>query len=193
MHGTMPPAGASHGDRGVFLAFLHEARQDKGKQGSDTVDEAGEVRIGLDIGRDCLIQARPGPQHGIVVRVAQEPRVEHHVGLAGQARRKREGHERHRHSRLLHAGRQAGTEAGLDPLAELGQGEVGGVDHQVGMLAERPGQLGLLRDPVEHTPARRQRVPSPGVGEAPEQHGFLRPGVNQLGPQLRVLAQRFEG
>ena len=58
MNGTMPSARASDRNRDVFLALLHEARQEQDQQIASSARKRGEIGVGLDIGADLRVAGR---------------------------------------------------------------------------------------------------------------------------------------
>ena len=91
---------------------------------------------------DRLRQAGRLAQLGDVVRVLHEPDVEDEVRLERQAVLEAEADELDRE--LVRVGDRA--ELGEQPLAQLAQRQVGGVDDDVGFLADRLEQAALLGD-----------------------------------------------
>ncbi len=75
-----------------------------------------------------------------------------------------------------------------DPAPQFGPGQVGGVDDDVGALAQRRQQLALGADAVDDPPFRRQRVAAAGLLVAVEQ-GLL---VGLEEEQLRLRPVAFE-
>ena len=78
------------------------------------------------------------------MRVGQEPHVEHHVGVDGQAVLEAERHERE--AELPVVGR---VERERHPAGELVDVQVGGVEHHVGARTEHGEHLPLPVDAVE--------------------------------------------
>ena len=96
-------------------------------------------------------------------RVGQEPHVQHHVGLRGQAVLEAERQHGDRQRRF------AASVALQDQGAQRVHGQVPGVDHRGGRLAQGRQGGALGGQPLADVGAR-QRVPAPGLGEPADQH-----------------------
>src|SRR5688572_8079599 len=82
---SMFSAGASDGDGEIAFALALVARQQGLDQGVERREESGERRIALDEARDLRRLAVQRLQRVDVVRIGEEPHVEHQVGLARDA------------------------------------------------------------------------------------------------------------
>ena len=107
-----------------------------------------------------------GPQLVDPVRVGQEPAVEHGVGVDRHAVLEPERDDLDLHRVGLGVGEQV-----EQPLPELVDVELAGVDDDVGRLADGLEQLPLEGDALDHAlAAAGQRVAAAGALEAADQH-----------------------
>ena len=147
--------------------------------------ELAGLGAGLDVGADLLVHPGQRPQLVDVVGVGQEADVEGQVGVARRPVLEAEGEQGQRQlAALLAAQHLLG-----DPPPQFAAGQVAGVHHHVGALAQRRQQLALGPDPVDDPPFRRQRMAAAGLLVAVEQ-GLL---VGLEEEHLRLQPDRARG
>ena len=142
-------------DRAVVAAGAADRRSSGGscprrrRPGSANVEELLEEleeprrdRLAEDERPDLLGQPGQRPQLGDVERVLHEPDVEHEVGLERHAVLEAEADELDREL----VGPDIGRELGEQPLAQLAQRQVRGVEDDVGLGADRLEAAALLGD-----------------------------------------------
>jgi len=125
------------------------------------------------------------PQRVDVVRVLHEPDVEHQVGLEGHAVLEAKADQLE--DEFL-AGRRV-FQVGEDPLLELSQRQVRGVDDEVGVGPDGFEQAPLLGDRPGDAATARQRVPVARLREPTNQHVVA--GFQE--DDARLDAAAFEG
>ena len=175
----MPPASAANRNGQIALALCVKTRQERPDQILQPIDERPVVGIGLDEGRDLGIEAGERPQLGHVVRVLQEPHVEHQVGLARHAAAIGE-----RHHRNAHAGRGVEREVTEQHLLELVRRERRGIDHEVGRITQLADHAAFVGDAVGHRAIGRHRMGAARFGVAPLQGFGVAIEVEQPGREV---------
>ena len=164
----------------------------------DLVEERPRFGPAQHVVPDGRVEAGQGSQLRHPVRVGQEARVEHHVGLVRQPVLVAEGLEAH--EQLV--AQLVGQQRLLQAPAQLPGRQTGGVDHHVGLGAQRRQQPPLPLDALEQA-SLRQRVGPPGrlvagdqrlVGglqvEQPERDARLAAGGREPGPAARSTSRR---
>src|SRR5258707_6515565 len=132
-------------DGEVALPLLDVARDHVGQEVVQLLDEARGVRLALHVADDRRVVAGEGLERGHEVRIGQEAHVEDEVRLRRHAVLVTEGHHGEHERRLL----RAHVVMLADVVAELVHGVVGGVQDEVGDLADGAQGLALLADALD--------------------------------------------
>src|SRR5947209_1739432 len=127
-------AGAAHRDREARLALAEVSGQGEREELVEVAEELPGDRLVEDERANLLREARQGAEPFDVIRVLHESDIEDQVGLERYPELEAEADELDREATRV--GRLA--EAGEDPLPQLAQREVRGVDHDIGL---RPGRV----------------------------------------------------
>jgi hypothetical protein len=136
-HRPVMAAGAADADGQVGLAFGGEAGNEELRAVFDPRRNSWASSESEHVIGDRLVGAPVGAQLGHPVRVGEEAHVEHEVGVAGGAVLEPEGGDRHPHRPLG----GAFGELVFDPVPQLVDVEVGGVDDRVGLVPQRVQQF----------------------------------------------------
>src|SRR3546814_10557925 len=84
------------------------------------------------------------------------------------------------------------TEAGDELPAQVGRRELGGVDHQVGPLAQRRHQSELESNAVRHRPALGKRVATARLGIEANEHRAVAVNEQQRAGKTRIGGEDIE-
>src|SRR5438874_3397252 len=164
-HRAVTSTRAPDRDREVRLALLHECRQ----QEPEELVELGEERVALglpeDIGAHVVVEPGLRSQRVDPVRVRQEARVEHEVDVEREAVLVAE-----RDDRRLQAGPSLAPEQVEQPVAQLVDVELGGVDDHVGLGLDRLEELPLALDALPYPLALGEGVTPAGVLVTADEH-----------------------
>src|SRR6476646_8742772 len=134
-------AGAAERDREPRLALADVGRQREVEELMEVLEELAGDGLAKDVVADRLGQARQLAELVDVVRVLHEPDVEHEVGLERDAVLEAEADQLDREP----VGVRRVAEPGEDPLPQLAQRQIRGVDDDVGVRADGIEEAALLR------------------------------------------------
>ena len=156
----MAAAGAADREGEIALALGGIKRQQRFHEPNQAAEESGKMPIAPDIKRDPAVEAGERLQPGDIVRVAQEPDIEHQVRFAGQPMAVRErGHE-HRHAGT------AGAEVAGEHALEFARADLARVDDQIGAAAHGAQEPALAADAFEQRAFAGERMAVPRFGVA---------------------------
>ncbi|PAV71383.1 hypothetical protein WR25_11112 [Diploscapter pachys] len=157
MDRAMPPAGAADRDADIGFPLSAIARNQQFEQAADLRHRGGIGGVCRNISGNVGVQPSARAQHGVPVRVAQEPHVEDQIGIARDAAGETERLDR-QHRRVAARHREGRPHL----LREHVGAEVGGVDQTIRPFAQRRQQLALAGDAVARRPSR-VRAPIPNA------------------------------
>ena len=157
-------AGAADGDRDVALALALEPGQRRVEQRQVGVEERRRGRLPEHVLPHRRVEAAHRAQLGHPVRVRQEPAVGDQVGVDREPVLEPE-----RDDVQPQPGHRVAAEVPVHPVPQLVHVQGGGVEHDVGVAADRAQQLALGRDPVQDRARALHRVRPPDVLEPPDQ------------------------
>ena len=165
------PARAAERDREIAPPLALVPRQHEADEGEDPPQEAPPSPAGAG-GRRRPRRRRPLSRRsrGNEVRVGQEARVEHEVGLGRHPVLVAEGEHGHHHPPPL----RPHVVALAHVVAQLVHGEARGVEDHVRHLADGPQRLALRADPLDGRLRPRQGVGPPRLAEAAQQRPLVR-------------------
>ena len=130
---------------------------------------------------DRRVQTGERPEPRVVMRVGEEPHVEHQVGLARQSEAIGErGHEDGEGRAVVER-----EVAGHDP-PQVAHRQLGGVEDEVGPLAQPLDQVALVPDAVDHRAVVGERVAAAGLGVPALQDLVV--AVDEQDADIEVLA-----
>ena len=115
--------------------------------------------------RHLAVLAGQRAQRDVPVRIAEEPHVEHQIGIARQAGRETEAEHGDGEAR-----REAAAKTFGDTGAQTGDRQFGGVDHQIGPALQGAEQFAFGADAIDSRTIQCQRMAPAGFGKAPDQH-----------------------
>ena len=170
-------AGAADGDREPAPP-LGPHRPDRERyEFLEALQELPRLRLGHDVVANRLGEAREVSQRGHVIRIAQEASVEHEVGLEGHAELVAEADKLDRKLVRPDVRRELREES----LAELAEREIGRVDDDIRVGADRLQDASLFGDRGGDPLVVLERRAVPCLAEAPDQDvvGGLEVGLQQ--------------
>src|SRR5439155_23104764 len=179
---TVAAAGAADADREPALALVGEGGNAELEQLVDQVHVLARAGLGQHEFADRLGQAGQLAQLRDVVRVLDEARVEDEVGLQRDPELVAEADQLDRHAIGLQV-----ADAREQSLLKLAQRQVGRIDDDVGLGADRVEQAALEGDGGLRAPPVRERVPMARLGEAPDDGLVARLEEEHLRPDTAAL------
>jgi hypothetical protein len=171
-------AGAADCDREPRLALLDVRRDREVEELLEEVEEAAGHRLAQDVVADLLGHAGERPQLRHVIGVGDEPDVEDQVRLERHSELVAEADQLH--GELVGSGR--GRQLGEEPLPQLAEREVRGIDDHVGLVADRFEEAALLGDRVRDAAMVAEGMAMAGLAEAPDQDVVA--GLEEDDPRL---------
>src|SRR3954447_3577449 len=163
--GPVIAAGAADRDREPGLPLAHVGGDGDGQVALQDVEELARDRLAQHVVADGLGQSGIRAQVGDVVRVLHEPDVEDEVGLERHPELVAEADDLDRELVRSRGRRNLGEQ----PLPELAQREVGGVDDDVRLRADGLEHRALALDRAADAPSVAERVPVARLGEAADE------------------------
>ncbi len=177
---AMPPAGTADCDCEIGFAAHFITRQQGVQQSPQPVEEWCEIRVSLDVGGNRRVAPAQRPKFVNIIRIIEKAHVEDQISLARDAAAIGEGSDEDAQPARIER-KMAGQQA-----LQIGGGQGGGIDHQIGAVAQGANNLALTADAVHDRPVSGQRMGPPRLDITPfeplvvtvdEQHPQRPPGA----------------
>src|SRR3954451_15411201 len=176
-------ARAAAGDRQPRLSLGDVGGDREIQEVAEEGQEPFRRRLLEDERADRVGQARQRPQLVDVEGVRHEPHVEHEIGLDRDAVLEAEADQLEREA----IGVRVGADLAEEPLAELAQGQVRGVEDHVGLGPDGIEQGALGGDRADDPLPARQRMAMARLRETPDENVVTRLQEEDLGLDAAAL------